>query len=320
MKKNLLTTAFLILAVFANCQKAEERTTTEATMTVKNYEGHIHVGFFGTDTNMQISFYPCGVNNLFSIAKVNYFNSRTDYLQGKASNEFNSCTDWVGPYFVCSLSSVNTGILQKFTGGWHGSNGDGTGTPTASTSETKFMIDGKETSGNLEQNCNQLDLFVTNLIRGYDYSKTHMNLLKEIVHYTIKPNREINVEVRIEALKDAVIQRYYGLQSQNFSLFDRVSYWAGPQVVNTEAINVESRCLTNFGVNTILLESTKSQHQLRLVLDITSGLGTFQNLGEGKPKAFSASYGKSYFNLVNGKDLIIKKGEQVCWKGSYFWN
>lgn len=320
MKRNLLTSAFLILAIFANCQKAEEKTTTEAPMTVKNYEGHIHIGFFSADKTMKVSFYPCGVNNLFAIAKVSYFASLTDYLQNKASSEFNSCTDWVGPYFVCSVSSVNSGIKQKFTGGWHGSNGDGTGTPTAATSKTRFVIDGKETSGNFEQNCNQIDLYVTNLIHGYDYSKTNVDLLKESVHYLITPNRKIEVEVKIEALDDAVIQRYYGLQSQNFSLFNQVNYLASQQIVNTEAINTDSRCKTNEGVNTILLNSSKNQHQLRVVLNTSEGLGASNNIGNGIPKAFSSSYGKSYFNLINGIDLPIIKGEEVFWKGSYIWD
>ncbi len=319
MKRNLLTSAFLILAIFANCQKAEEK-ATETPMTVKNYEGHITIGFISSDKNMQISFYPCGVNELFAIAKVSYFASRTDYNQGKTSNEFSSCTDWVGPYFVCSSSSVNTGIQQKFTGGWHGSNGDGTGTPTAGTSKTRFVIDGKETGGNFEQNCNQIDLYVTNLIHGYDYSKTNVDLLKESVHYLITPNRKIEVEVKIEALDDAVIQRYYGLQSQNFSLFNQVNYLASQQIVNTEAINTDSRCKTNEGVNTILLNSSKNQHQLRVVLNTSEGLGASNNIGNGIPKAFSSSYGKSYFNLINGIDLPIIKGEEVFWKGSYIWD
>lgn len=320
MKRNLLTTAFLILAICANCQKAKENITTETPMTVKNYEGHITIGFVSPDKNMQISFYPCGVNQLFAIAKVSYFASRTDYNQNKASNEFSSCTDWIGPYFVCSSSSVNTGIPQKFTGGWHGSNGDGTGTPTASTSETSFVVDGKETSGNFEQNCNQVDLFVTNLIHGYDYSITNKKLLKESIHYTIKPNRQIDVEVKIVALEDAVIKRYYGLQSQNFSLFDQVNYLAGQQIINTEAININSRCRANAKVNTILLNSSKNQHQLKVVLNIVDGLGASGNMGSGVPKAFSSSYGKSYFNLINGIDLPIKKGEEVFWKGIYFWD
>lgn len=129
----------------------------------------------------------------------------------------------------------------------------------------------------------------------------------------------MEVDVTIEALEDAVIQRYYGLQSQNFSIFDQVSYLAGQQVINTAPIKADSNCKTNEGVNTILLTGSKTPHQLRMVLNISEGLGIPGNLGDSKPKAFSASYGKSYFNLVNGKDLSLKKGEQVFWKGSYYW-
>ena len=128
------------------------------------------------------------------------------------------------------------------------------------------------------------------------------------------------MQVRIEALENIVIQRYYGLQSQNFALFDQVSYMADQQVINTAGINVDSRCSTNEGINTILLNSNKNQHQLRLVLNTTEGLGVSCNLGSGVPKAFSSSYRKSYFNLINGKDLPLRKGEEVYWKGSYFWD
>ncbi len=83
---------------------------------------------------------------------------------------------------------------------------------------------------------------------------------KETVHYSIKPNRQIDVQVRIEALESIVIQRYYGLQSQNFALFDQVSYIADQKVINTAGINIESRCSTNDGINTILLNSNKNQH------------------------------------------------------------
>lgn len=318
MKRALLITALLFLQLSGSSLKAEETTVTP--MIVKNIEGRIQIGLFSNNKNMEISFFPGGVNHLFGIGKVSYYASRTDYLQGKTLVEFSSCTDWVGPYFVCSASSVNAGISQKFTGGWHGSNGDGTGLPTASTSKARFIIDRKEISGNFEQNCNQVDLFITNLIHGYDYPETNTSLLKENVHYSIKPDGKIDVEVKIEALEDAVIQRYYGLQCQHFSVFDRVHYLAGQQTVNTEGVNMDSRCLTNNGINTILLKSADNRHQLRLTLDITRGLGTFENLENGKPKAFSASYGKSYFNLINGKNLIIKKGHEVFWKGSYFWD
>ena len=289
-------------------------------MTVKNYEGHIYIGYFSKDENMQISFYPCGVNQLFGIAKVSYYLTLTDHLQGRASSEFNSCTDWIGPYYVCSAASSQSGLAKKFTGGWHGSNGDGTGTPTALTSDLNFVIDGESASGNFERNCEQVDLYVTNLIQGYDYSLTNKNLLKETVHYSINNKRQVDVEVKIEALEDLVIQRYYGLQSQNFALFDSVKYMAGQRVINTDVINANSNCRSNEGVNTILLTDNEKQHQLKLVLNIEEGLGSMGKLRVGTPKAFSASYRKSYFNLVNGQDLTLKKGEEVFWKGSYLWD
>ena len=319
MKHTSLTFAFFVLVVFARCQK-ETVVKAAIPMTVKNYEGHIHVGFFSGDKNMQISFYPCGVNQLFAIAKVSYFSSLADYNQGHASSEFSSCTDWVGPYYVCSASSASLGLAQKFTGGWHGSNGDGTGIPTATTSEVNFAVDGEKISGNFDRSCNQVDLYVTNLIHGYDYALTNKNLLRERVYYQIKPNRQIDVQVKIEALEDLIIQRYYGFQSQNFALFNQVSYIAGQQTINTEATNIDSRCRSNEGINTILLNSNKNRHQLRLVLNSAEGLGGSGNLGSGVPKAFSASYGKSYFNLVNGKELLLKKGEEVFWKGTYLWD
>ncbi len=319
MKQILSTLAFVALVLFARCQK-EAEVESSISMTVKNYEGHIHIGFFSKEKNMQISFYPCGVNQLFGIAKVSYYLTQADHLQGRTSSEYNSGTDWIGPYYVCGASSVQSGLTQKFTGGWHGSNGDGTGTPTALTSDLSINIDGEKSTGNLERSCEQVDLYVTNLIHGYDYSLTNKNLLKETVHYSIKNTRQVEVQVKIEALEDLVIQRYYGLQSQNFSLFDSVKYMAGQRVINTGAVNVNSSCKSNQGANTILLKDNENKHQLKLVLNIEEGLGSMGKLGAGTPKAFSANYRKSYFNLVNGQDLTMKKGEEVFWKGSYCWD
>ncbi len=310
---------FLTLSLFASCQK-ETEFEPDTPMKVKNYEGHIHVGFFTENKNMEVSFYPCGVNQLFGIAQVSYFSDLTDHKQGIISNQFKSGTDWIGPYFVCSEENVNKGLPQQFTGGWHGSNGDGTGAPTASTYELSFVVDGEETSENFDRNCTQVDLYATNLIHGYDYAETNKNLLKETVHYTILTNRQIDVHVKIEALEDLIIQRYYGLQSQNFALFDSVKYMANAEVINTAAINTNSSCQSNDGVNTILLTDSNSQHQLKLTLNTSEGLGVFENLGNGLQKAFSASYGKSYFNLINGKNLLLKKGEEVFWEGTYLWD
>lgn len=318
MKHSLTTITFLILFLFARCQK-EDQIQPDVSMKVKNYEGHYHIGFLTENKPMEISFFPCGVNQLFAIAKVRYFSGLADYRQNIASHEFNSATDWIGPYFVCGEENIQAGLPQKFTGGWHGSNGDGTGAPTAITDQVSILVDGALFDSNGERSCEKVDFIVTNFIRGYDYSRSGKNLLRETVRYTVTPDRLIDVHVSIEALEDLRIQRYYGLQSQNFSIFDSVKYAANQLIINAEIVGTNSRCLSNTGTNTIILCSRDNQRQLKLELNTAEGLGTFAYLNDGLPRAFSANYRKSYFNLVNGKELKMKKGEQVYWKGSYLF-
>jgi hypothetical protein len=310
---------FSVYALFA-CGQKEHGNEAGPSMIVKNYEGHVFVDFFGDERNLQIGFYPCGVNRLFGIAEVSYFPGWAAHHRGEASNRFLSCTDWIGPYYVCSLVSRQAGLPLRFTGGWHGSNGDGTGEPTAATSGVTIRVNNEELTGNFERACDQAALVVTNLIQGYDYALSKRELLRETVQYDITVDRKIAVCVCIEALDDVVIQRYYGLQSQNFSIFDSVSYASDDQVCHTAPVKANSNSPQAEAVNAIILTGASNQHRLRLVLNIREGLGTAEYLAPELPRAFSASYGKSYFNLVNGRELILKKGEKVFWKGAYYWD
>jgi hypothetical protein len=55
-------------------------------------------------------------------------------------------------------------------------------------------------------------------------------------------------------------------------------------------------------------------------LDTGFGLGNFENLSDDLPTIFTQNYGKTYFNLVNGIDKIIEKGDSIKWRGSYEFN
>jgi hypothetical protein len=288
-------------------------------MKIKKYEDRIQIDFFSKEKNMQIVFNSCGVNRLLAIAQVNYYSNLTNHINKKASNEFPSCTDWIGPYFVCLNANSQKEITKKFTGGWHGSNGDGTGDPTAYTTNATIKVDGKIQRGNFDLDCLEADIIVTNLIQGYDYQDTKKYLLKEVVRYTIKPNQQIDVNLTIMALEDVIISRYYGLQSQNFAIFDSVSYASNLKNCNVAITNTNSQCKSNINLNTIVLSDSQSGLRIKVWLNEYEGLGKFEYLGKNKPKAFSAKYGKSYFNLINGKELHLKKGGEVFWKGSYFW-
>lgn len=274
-------------------------------------EGRLSVRFPDAENSLNICFASCGVNQIFAMERFEYYTSSSD----QPKSAFNSGTDWIGPYFVRQAANKSENIRQQFTGGWHGSNGDGTGNPTAFTKSTLVTANSKQVSENFSGVCDSLKIEVINHIQGYDNNNT--SILKETVSYQVNPNKQIQVHVKIEALEDIVIERYYGMQSVNFALFDSVAYATPNSKINAAPVKTDSRCASNTNLNSIKLTGKTSKHFTKLTIDTSVGLGSFEHLGENLPKAFSASYGKSYFNLVNGKDLFLNKGDSVCWQGTY---
>lgn len=302
----------LILVLFASPRFQEDlQADPSKQMRVSFAEGRLNVLFSDAENPLKIRFAPCGVNQIFAMERFEYYAASSDQPQ----NAYNSGTDWIGPYFVRQAADKSENIKQQFTGGWHGSNGDGTGTPTAFTKSTLVTANGKQVSENFSGVCDSLKIEVINHIQGYDNKNT--SILKEMVSYQINPNKQIQVHVKIESLEDIVIERYYGMQSVNFALFDSVAYATPNSKINATPVKTDSRCASNTNLNSIKLTGKTSRHFTKLTIDTTVGLGSFEQLEENLPKAFSASYGKSYFNLVNGKDLFMNKGDSVCWQGTY---
>lgn len=288
-------------------------------MNVSYSDNHLIGGFYSTDKNIDIHFFPCGVNQIFAIGKVDYFASLATHKNNEPIYEFFSGTDWIGPYFVCQIKNKSKDIPRRFTGGWHGSNGDGTGNPTACTNKVVITVDGKQINSEVSKKCESFSIQVVNLIQGYDTTSTKV-LLEESVNYQLFPDRTLHIRVDITALDDVVIHRYYGMQSQNFSIFNSVSYSTREQIINSESIEKNSCCVDSRKINIIQLNDSIGQYQLKLILDTSKGLGTFKYLADHLPRAFSADYRKSYFNLINGRELILKKGASVFWQGTYVFD
>ena len=85
-----------------------------------------------------------GENLLLTLAPVsaNHTVQLDQYTIGNES--FRSYTDWVGPWNMRTVASTSqTEKAWGFTGGWHGSNGDGTGDPTARTQRIAVVADGE---------------------------------------------------------------------------------------------------------------------------------------------------------------------------------
>ncbi|TDO03257.1 hypothetical protein [Sunxiuqinia elliptica] len=306
----------LIVGLFACGQRNSSQEQPDKFNVVYS-EGHLSCEFQLPDKQLEVAFFPCGVNQIFALGKLAYDTSSVISEEKPYALEFPSVTDWVGPYQVSLLENATSDLPKQFTGGWHGSNGDGTGEPTAMTKRVAVTVDGEPKSSGFSRMSEQVSLNVVNLIQGYDNSGTGNYLLQESVNYQVLSNCSIKVRVTITALNDVVIHRYYGMQSQNFAVFDSVSYASPTEIMNTEPVRTNNSCLKNDAVNRIILSGEQGEYELELILNTEKGLGTFDYLADGLARAFSADYGKSYFNLVNGKNLKLKKGELVFWEGTY---
>lgn len=231
-----------------------------------------------------------GVNEIYGIDYIEYCNIVGSCLKEEFLETYAE-TDWLGPYVV---SEVNSEMTNKFfTGGWHQNPKDKSS--TAKTESIKFFIADKIVSDGRYEAIDTLEIHVTNLVKGHNSSDY---ILKENIIYSIK-NNEINISVTIEALVDICINKYYGLQTYN-------KLWQGDM----------NYIKLNDNIRTIHLESKDGSRSMDAIM-LGSNLGTFEYKSESLDSAFSEDYGKSYFNLINGKLLKLGKGEHVLWKGLY---
>lgn len=174
----------------------------------------VNISSLRKNSPWNIYFQKNSVNNLFALHQFSF------ELDGKRFiNRVN--TDFIGPYMV-KKTNHSTLSTSKFTGGWHGSNGDATGEATARTLEWK-VLDKKANilpKDSLVKYTKKLYIEVVNYIQP---NNSKDEVIKETVLYSVH-SYGINVFIEIEALADIEFERYYGIQSQNAYFFDELTY------------------------------------------------------------------------------------------------
>jgi len=303
----LISCSCVFMAIHSGCSFFRPQTSvmkyTYSADAVEIQSGH-------DDFQLSVCFRKNGVNQLMAIDQIRLAGPR-------GVSETRACTDWVGPYMVKDATVKQAKEPgTRFTGGWHGSNGDGTGTPTAETVRYTLTADGSVLREAQSGAAEKITLTVTNRIKSYDTAEF---VLEERVAYTLRANK-IDVHVRIIALKDAAISRYYGLQTQNGEWNREIRYiykTGDPVVAPLTDASFSDACAELSDLIGFELSSTKHPYTLYAWMNHDNPLTTFEFVSPTNACAFTAGYGKSYFNLVNGKVLHLKKGQSVEWSGGY---
>lgn len=265
---------------------------------------------------------PAGINGLSSIISIVTDDNTSLYPRAKSLyispyTVFTAAGDMVSaPYKVRAINNgdSNTG---RFTGGWHGSNIDGTGTPTATRVSWSLYIDGINLTTD-KTTREGLSAVYTSVHRicGYNTTATLRYILEETITYTIQ-NGFVKVENSIKALEDIEIITYYGLQTIATS-----TGWEGTIVY--KPCDFKERTFTkdldageSFTEIANRMIQRGTAYELETQIDRNYGLGNREYVLDIFPSIFSVFlYRKSYFNLVNGISLIMTANDTKWWRGS----
>ncbi len=259
-----------------------------------------------------------GENLLLTLAPVsaNHTVQLDQYTIGNES--FRSYTDWVGPWNMRTVASTSqTEKAWGFTGGWHGSNGDGTGDPTARTQRIAVVADGEPVPMGTAQ-AREASCTVYNLVEAANtkFDDAKRFVLEETVTYTFRGGR-LYVSLEARALEDLRVTVYYGMQIAN-GFCSRFTF--------TTEDGTESETTTSLLVKGKVREMTgysAGGHRVIAHMD-PEGLGAY-NLATTAYSAltqyYGANNGKGYYMLIGDKDggkpYTFRKDETLFWSGYY---
>lgn len=298
---------------------------TYYTISCKKTDNEICFGFkYNATEDMRILFKPCGcsslpqINNIYKLTNYNKLPSLDFSSHGVLFQE--GTTDWIGPYIIRTAN--NDGDMPdswNFTGGWHGFNGDQTGSATARNISCKYYLDNIEINDNNVKCGSVLKIIVVNRIQSTDTKKedgSGREVLEEQITYIFNGS-ELKVEAEIKALENIKITKYYGLQTNNQSYDGKLMYyndviikkWADCSGVKIDGgIKSNSECCE--------YRIKKNNDMLVGYIDTNFGLGKRKYVDDNKPTVWTADYNKSYMVLVDG-NLDIKMDEVLYWRGGY---
>lgn len=231
-------------------------------------------------------------------------------------------TDSHGPFQVRALENIDGDIPEcnHFTGGNHGYDNSGSleVSATGRTSHYAFYGDGCPLSDGAGW-CNVLTLKWTNLVQGYNtirQSGGGREILQEN-HTLTFDGREWSSYVELLPLERVLLQRWYGFQCRlSKKYYSKVRFPGG---ANRGLLEQGADC-GNRDCNRI--EILGEEHKLIMELDPLLDLGR-RELYVGDIGAFSAPYGKAYFNIINPQsDETLRTweaGELYVLRGKYIF-
>lgn len=269
-----------------------------------------------------------GVNQIFDFYDISMIDNTAQQISTDLNARLSmySCegmgTDWHGPFRMQAVENADGDLPEcnHFTGGNHGY--DNTGSlevsATGRTIGYTFYADGYPVHEGTGW-CNVLKLKWSNLVQGQNTIRkdgSGREILQEN-HILTFDGREWGSYVELIPLEKVRMKGWYGFQcSMSDKYYPYVSFVGG---ANRGLLEKGADC-GNKDCNRF--EIMGQEHKLILELDPLLDLGK-RELYVGNRGAFSASYGKAYFFVINEEaDELLRiwnPGELYALRGKYIF-
>ncbi len=214
--------------------------------------------------------------------------------------------------------------IAEFTGGWHGFNGNQSGSPTARHVSLQVWVDGKMVNDTFKGYTNDLVIETTSNIQGFNTKKkdgSGREIIQQKVKMSFNEGRA-DVHIKMIPLEKVRIHTYYGLQTALSQLYanSSIRYESGdsPEWKDTSKGPNDSGSKGKYPNVYRMIAKNKHNDEVVVWLDTKYGLGKRLNVSDKYPSAFFVGY-KSYFNLINGIPLIISTGQSAEVHGGLQW-
>lgn len=262
------------------------------------------------EAGFSFRFAPVGPNHLMAIKEIGLYYGDETYLTKAA-------TDYVGPYIV-SDDEVGS-AKEDFTGGWHSRGEEGEKEPTAKMREYSLIVDGEKREEETGLTAaRRVELQVVNEILAYNSTRP---VIEERVNYRFRP-AGVDVDITVRALKPVTIKTYYGFQAQKPSWAEELLYHYEDGSKEAYALDIDSSSQSIATGNPVSKVEWRAPHlPLSFIMSMArnSPYSGAEYVDKNLPWAFSKAYGKSYFNIVHGRELKLDEGEEILLKGSYYF-
>ncbi|EAN0642239.1 hypothetical protein M4701_004794 [Salmonella enterica] len=331
MKKTISISLFIIIACTLAGTASEDVAKEKQYVSVNVPNADIKIQYkYSLLEDRVIELNRTGLNKIFSFSRIykNFSWKYTDFPSGRLDGlttvqTFD--TDIIGPIMVSAESNEDgDDPIAEFTGGWHGFNGNQSGSPTARHVSLQVWVDGKMVNDTFKGYTNDLVIETTSNIQGFNTKKKDGSG-REIIQQKVKMKfneGRADVHIKMVPLEKVRIHTYYGLQTALSQLYanSSIRYESGDSQEWKDTSSGPNDSGPKGKYPNVYRMTAKNKHNDEVVvwLDTKYGLGKRLNVSDKYPSAFFVGY-KSYFNLINGIPLIISTGQSAEVHGGLEW-